>query len=395
MFNVTIFRMKDILKYTIGLTIVISLVLCINEIIKYNEENTIEINVGKEMENLKNKLLDNVLQANISSFDIIIEDGEEQNSTELEENNLFELILNSQISSIKPLENDIKIAILENEIHVQENNEPENLVKNENSSEDIILAEIGLPTEVITPNAITESFNVQLGSVKIKNETEYIISEDTYNSILNFENKNILIFQTHTCESYTPTELNSYVASGNYRTIDLEKSVAQVGEELRIQLNEYGYSVYHDQTYHDYPSYTGSYTNSLQTVESILTTVSSDIIFDIHRDAIGSITDYAPTVRIGNEEAAQLMFVIGTNSGGLWHPNWETNLAFAVKIQEKANEMYPGLFKPILLTESRYNQHTGKYASIIEVGATGNTLEQAEVSMKYLAKVIDEVLKGQ
>ena len=32
--------------------------------------------------------------------------------------------------------------------------------------------------------------------------------------------------------------------------------------------------------------------------------------------------------------------------------------------------MYPGLFKPMMLTKSRYNQHTGKYASIIEVGAT-------------------------
>ena len=36
-------------------------------------------------------------------------------------------------------------------------------------------------------------------------------------------------------------------------------------------------------------------------------------------------------------------------------------------VQEKAEEMYPGLFKPIMLTESRYNQHTGKYASIIGI----------------------------
>ena len=56
--------------------------------------------------------------------------------------------------------------------------------------------------------------------------------------------------------------------------------------------------------------------------------------------------------------------------------------------------MYPGLFKPIMLTESRYNQHTGKYASIMEVGSTGNTLEQCLNSMKYLAKVLDEVLNN-
>ena len=46
-----------------------------------------------------------------------------------------------------------------------------------------------------------------------------------------------------------------------------------------------------------------------------------------------------------------------------------------------------------MVTPSRYNQHTGKYANIIEVGSTGNTLEQSLTSMKYLAKVLDEVMK--
>ena len=85
------------------------------------------------------------------------------------------------------------------------------------------------------------------------------------------------------------------------------------------------------------------------------------------------------------------MFVIGTNGGGLAHDNWTDNLKFAVKVQEKANELYPGLFRPILLTESRYNQHVAKAANIIEVGATGNTLEECLNSMKYLAKVMSEI----
>ena len=128
-------------------------------------------------------------------------------------------------------------------------------------------------------------------------------------------------------------------------------------------------------------------------MENILQTTPSDIIIDVHRDAIGSRSDYAPTVKIGDEEAAQLMFVIGTDAGGLWHPNWKENLKFAIKVQQKANEMYPGLFKTMMLTKSRYNQHTGKYASIIEVGATGNTLEQCLTSMKYLAAALHEVIQ--
>ncbi len=107
----------------------------------------------------------------------------------------------------------------------------------------------------------------------------------------------------------------------------------------------------------------------------------------------GSNSNYAPCVKIGEETAAQLMFVIGTNGGGLEHSNWNQNLKLAIRIQEKANQMYPGLFKPMILRNSRYNQQVASGAAIIEVGATGNTLEQCNNSMKYLANVLDRVMK--
>ena len=107
----------------------------------------------------------------------------------------------------------------------------------------------------------------------------------------------------------------------------------------------------------------------------------------------GSNSNYAPCVKIGDETVAQLMFVIGTDGGGLEHTNWNRNLKLAIKIQEKANEMYPGLFKPIILRNSRYNQHVTGGAAIIDVGATGNTIEQCNGSMKYLANVLDSVMK--
>ena len=82
-------------------------------------------------------------------------------------------------------------------------------------------------------------------------------------------------------------------------------------EKVKNELKKYNYNVVHNTDYHDYPSYNGSYTKSLATVENILKTTPSDIIIDVHRDAIGSRSDYAPTVKIGDtDEAAQLMFVI-------------------------------------------------------------------------------------
>ena len=101
-----------------------------------------------------------------------------------------------------------------------------------------------------------------------------------------------------------------YTPTGNYRTTDLNYSVTRVGTELEKYLKQYNINVVHDTTYHDYPSYNGSYTRSLDTVENILKTSPSDIIIDLHRDAIGSREDYAPTVKIGDDYAAQIMFVI-------------------------------------------------------------------------------------
>lgn len=229
--------------------------------------------------------------------------------------------------------------------------------------------------------------------MKIKNETSFDLTEEILFKRIDVNKENITIFHTHTCESYTSSEKYHYLPTGNYRTTDLNFSVARVGEDLTKHLQGYGYNVVHNTSYHDYPAYSGSYNRSLNTVENLLKTTSSDIIIDIHRDAIGSRADYAPTVKIGEDYVAQLMFVIGTNGGGLWHPNWQQNLQFAIEVQAKANELYPGLFKPMILRNSRYNQHLGKAACIIEVGATGNTLEQSITSMKYLAKVINEVLK--
>ena len=171
-------------------------------------------------------------------------------------------------------------------------------------------------------------------------------------------------------------------------------SVARVGGELSNILAAKGFNIIHDTTFHDYPSYTGSYSRSLSTVSNLLSTYNTvDMVLDVHRDAIGSGNTYSPCVKIGDEVVAQIMFVIGTDGGGLEHPNWNKNLKLAIKLQEKANQMYPGLFKPIILRNSRYNQHVTNGAAIIEVGATGNTLEQCTGSMKYLANVIEEVMK--
>ena len=231
--------------------------------------------------------------------------NEENNNKE--NKNYLEQFLKTEISSMNGIEKleetskteDTKTENIDNE-DKQETTEQVTVVSNTEN----------VKTEVVTQNPITESYNAEYGKVKIKNQTKYSLTEEILKPDIKIDNKNILIFHTHSCESYTPSEKYQYTQTGNYRTTDLNYTVTRVGTELENYLKQYNINVQHNTSYHDYPSYTGSYTRSLNTVENMLQTTASDIIIDLHRDAIGSRPDYAPTVKIGEEYAAQIMFVI-------------------------------------------------------------------------------------
>lgn len=385
MFNVTVLKIGDIIKYLVGISIIVMLMVFTARYFSSTKENK----NTKNFKILQANSLTKCMEQEIPAMASINSENDTREQNETSKNNYLEQFLQTEISSIKGIQE------AEEKVEVEDKNKNQNeTTQNAETRNDVQLAQsTNTQTEVVTPNPISENYNVQYGNVKIKNQTTYNLTEDILKPNIKIDNKNIVIFHTHSCESYTSSEKYPYTQTGNFRTTDLKYTVTQVGSELENYLKKYNLNVVHDTSYHDYPSYTGSYTRSLKTVENILQTTPSDIIIDLHRDAIGSRADYAPTVKIGDDYAAQIMFVIGTNEGGLYHPNWNQNLKFAVKVQQKAEEMYPGLFKPMMVTKSRYNQHTGKYANIMEVGATGNTLEQCLTSMKYLSAVLNEVMK--
>ncbi len=378
MFNVTVINMKkSLLKIILLLVIIVIIFTMLRMIMRFQSSEILQIDISEEVV----KCLSSEIPAMKSTYyrfnNNLREESEEQEESIAQKILRVEL---AQINNIKEIEN----------VNPNISNNEKTEETTTNITEEVSTNET---TEIVTNNPIKENYNIEINGVKIKNETSFEIDESILDTELNINKENIVIFHTHTCESYTPTEQFNYEQTGNFRTTDLNYSVVRVGEELTQNLVKYGFNVNHDKTYHDYPAYTGSYTRSKATVESVLASTPSDIIIDLHRDAIGSKSNYDPSVKIGDENIAQLMFVIGTNGGGLYHPDWKSNLKFAIEVQEKANEMYPGLFKTMIVRNSRYNQHLGKAACIIEVGATGNTLEQSMASMKYLAKVLEEYKK--
>lgn len=372
MINMAVLNLRDVIKYLIKITIVIALVIGLTKYLA-NSKNSI----SKQTKDIKDSILITSLNTSIPGIGNI---NQKENNVKTYKSPLKAAL-------------DTELSILTSIEQKNENNKDNNIASNKNNAEEtpIQKANTGLKTEVQKSN-VPEKYTSEYNGVKIKNETNYKLTKEILTPNITVKKDSIMIFHTHTCESYTPSEKYQYKQTGNYRTKDRNFSVVRVGRELDRHLQNYGYKVIHNETYHDYPSYTGSYENSYNTVTKLLEkNKNTDVVIDLHRDAIGDYS-YAPTVKIGDEYAAQLMFVMGGNISKE-HPNWQQNLKFAVKVQEKANELYPGLFKPIILRYASYNQQTAKGACIIEVGSTGNTMEQALTSMKYLSKVLSEVVK--
>ena len=208
------------------------------------------------------------------------------------------------------------------------------------------------------------------------------------------EGPQVLIVHTHGSEAYTPDGTDTYVATGECRTTDTEKSVVRVGDEIAKVLTEMGLTVVHDTALYDYPEYNGAYDRSLAAVENWLTQYPTiQVVLDVHRDAlIGSDgTVYKPITTINGEKCAQVMLVMGSNA--LYdHPNWLENLSLAVKVQKEMNTLWPTLARPIGLRENRYNQQTAPGAMLVEIGSHGNTLQEALAAARMFARALGAVL---
>ena len=110
---------------------------------------------------------------------------------------------------------------------------------------------------------------------------------------------------------------------------------------------------------------------------------------DIHRD---SITKDKTTVVINNKSYAKILFLIG-----LENPNYQENLIFTEKLNNKINQKYPNLTKGIYKkggpgVNGVYNQDFSKYLILVEMGGYQNTPIEVLNSSLALAECFMEVI---
>ncbi len=208
----------------------------------------------------------------------------------------------------------------------------------------------------------------------------------------------ILIVHTHSCEAYTPSPTDDYTQVEPYRSTDPDTGVMRVGQALCDRLNAAGLSALHDTTLHDCPEYNGAYGRAAETIRSYLRRYPSiQMVIDLHRDAAEDSRGRQVALRttVDGEQTAKLMFVVGSDLGENDHPGWLDNFACAMQLQALGEARAPGLFRHISMRRSSYNQELTPNSLLVEVGAIGNSLDEALRSAELLAELLTELLAGQ
>lgn len=225
---------------------------------------------------------------------------------------------------------------------------------------------------------------------------EELLKQKADLSIQDVSKPTILVYHSHTTESYTLLDAGYYTESLDLRSKDNAKNMVRVGDELVKYLELQGFKVIHDTDIHD-ENYSGAYESSRKNIEKYLEEYPSiEITIDVHRDDItyDNNTKVKPTATINGKKAARMMIIAGAEYGSVEnYPNWEYNLRFDLAVQNKVEEMYSGLMRPMLFAERKYNMFETKNSFLLEVGTDGNTLDEACYSARLFATALGELLK--
>lgn len=189
--------------------------------------------------------------------------------------------------------------------------------------------------------------------------------------------KLLALYCTHSDESYEPSD-------GTYS--DEERgTIYQVARALADGLEDKGAETAVSDALH-YPHDAGAYRRSRQTAVQLLKK-GPDALFDIHRDGIPNVNEYAAT--IGGKQCSRVRLLVGRGN-----QNMAANKDFALKIKAVADKVYPGLIKDIYMGKGTYNQDLAPHSVLLECGTYTLSKERVLLSMPMMADVLYRTMYG-
>lgn len=249
-----------------------------------------------------------------------------------------------------------------------------------------------------TTDGVTDSFE----DVRVKNTNKTKISiekklSERLELSVNKKEPAVLIYHTHTTETYQLLDRGFYAEGFAPRSTDKAVNMVRVGKAICDEIEKHGYRVIHDTTVYD-KSYSGAYYRSEDGVRAVLEKYPSvKITLDIHRDAIeNGTTKTKPVATVNGKKAAQVMIITGCQEKGNGItdlPDWEKNLTFALKLQQSMESSFGGLTRPVFFCDRSYNMGLTPLSLLIEVGTDANTLEEAVYSGKMVGAALAQILE--
>ncbi len=212
--NIAVINIKDIIKYAIIFTFVIIIVISGIIIAKGKEE--FKTTSAKGMPENSSFLYCLEMEMPLMAEEKAKEDSKKENSSYK--------ILQSELAILNNIEDEASLAPEDLEEMQEEIKEKREIEENQK----IEIAE-NLETKIIDENNIQASYTDQNADIQIKNQSKYDVKDLMKNASYELKNKNkVIIYHTHTCESYTSSEKYPYEMTGAYRTTDLNYTVARV-----------------------------------------------------------------------------------------------------------------------------------------------------------------------
>ena len=272
-------------------------------------------------------------------------------------------------------------------------------IKNLISNADNIYKEENKKGIIIEKNLSVTNATNEYKNIYIRNSTSNDIDiEKILKEKISFtfekDTPQILIYHTHINDTYELLPSGYYTNVRSNRSEMQNENMYRIGEEIAVKLRECGFNVLHDNTSYD-KSYMGAYDRARENISRILLdNPSIQVAIDIQRGAImlKDGTKIKPTIKVNDDNVAQMKIICGTyNNKGF--SNWQQNLSFALKLQNKIIERNENIMCPIYICDNSYNMDLIKGALQIEIGTDANTLLESIYSARILAENLNFLLK--
>lgn len=195
--NVAVINIKDLFRYILKFFVIVSIIFFMVKVLKTVDLKKQEDSIKENSNNIKKQINEYSFTKCLDISIPLMEYGKEENEKEKIFTNNKILAMGASVLDESIL-NNTDLVINKKELTIDDTEELVNKVATlpENAT-----------TEAVQENNITPKVTSSYGSVQINNQSDYEITEDMLIPDVEITNKkDILIYHTHTCESYTPSQ---------------------------------------------------------------------------------------------------------------------------------------------------------------------------------------------